>query len=344
MKYLNGFFLFLFSFLISCSRTESKSPFVHVDSTQPGVAAKFNGIIVQDSEVTKGIESDLYEEELKIYQMKLESLKSIITNKLIEKDTKSKGLDKNQYLEKYVYQNVSEADIDAFIKDRNLPKEQITKDIRERIRTVIQSEKNAKSVDNWIAKELGSNKVEVFFRKPTRPRINVEIGSSAILGSADAKVKIVEFSDFQCPHCSRAKTILDDVKKKYKNDVAIIFKHYPLPFHTQARVASNAALCAKSQDAASFWKMYDYMFNNQTKLAVADLKEQAKKVGLDMDKFNQCLNANTFDKEIQADIDHGNAIGVKSTPTIFINGQMVMGAQGIDVLSEIIDEELQAKK
>jgi len=199
------------------------------------------------------------------------------------------------------------------------------------------------SIDAWIAKELKGNKIEVFFKKPSRPKFNVEIGNSALLGSTDAKVKIVEFSDFQCPHCSRAKSILDEVKKKYKDDVAIVFKHYPLPFHTQARVASNAALCAKSLDEIAFWKMYDFMFANQTKLSVTDLKEQAKKIGLDSVKFTECFDANKFDKEIQADIDQGNSIGVKSTPTIFVNGQLVMGAQGVEVLSEIIDEEL-AKK
>lgn len=162
MNLMYGLILCLFSLVISCSRTESKSPFVHVNSTQPGVAAKFSGIIIQDSEVVKGIESDLYEEESKIYQMKMESLKNIIALKLMEKDSKSKGLDKNQYFEKYVYKNVSDADVDAFIKERNLPKEQITPDIRERIRTVIQAEKNAKSVETWISKEMGSNTVEVF--------------------------------------------------------------------------------------------------------------------------------------------------------------------------------------
>lgn len=329
--------------LVSCSRTESKSPFVHVESTQPGVAAKFESHIVQDAELVKGIESDIYEEEYKIYQMKMESLKNIVTEKIIAQDPKAKGMQKEQYLEKYIYQKVSESDIDAFIKERNLPKEQITKEIRERISTVIQTEKNSKSVENWLNKQMGSKKIEVFFKKPQRPRFNVEVGNAALLGSADAKVKIVEFSDFQCPHCSRAKLILDEVKKKYKNDVAIVFKHYPLPFHTQARIASNASLCAKSINESSFWKMYDYMFDNQTKLTAENLKEQAKKIGLDMTKFNECFDANKFDTQIQADIDQGNSIGVKSTPTLFVNGQLVMGAQSAEVLSEIIDEELQKK-
>jgi len=329
--------------LFACTRTESKPPFVHVESTQPGVAAKFSGNIIQESELIKGIESDIYEEELKIYQMKMDSLKNLIAEKIIQQDSKAKGMNKNQYLEKYVYKSVNDKDIDVFIKERNLPKEQITKDIRERIRTVIQGEKNNSSVDTWIAKQMGSNKIEIFFNKPQRPHFAVEIGNAAVLGASDAKVKIVEFSDFQCPYCSKAKTILDDIKKKYKNDVAIVFKHYPLPFHTQARVASNAALCAKSIDVGAFWKMYDFMFANQSKLSVTDLKEQAKKIGLDAAKFAECFDGNKFDQQIQSDIEQGNSIGVKSTPTLFVNGQLVMGAQGVEVLSEIIDEELSKK-
>lgn len=339
---LSIFMLTLLS-LFSCSRTESKPPYVYVDSAQPGVAAKFNGNIIQESDLVKGLESDLFEEEMKIYQMKMDSLKNLILDKIIAENPKGKGLNKAQFLEKFVYQSVADKDIDGFIKERNLPKEQITKEIRERIRGLIQGEKNAISIDSWIAKEMGSNTIEVFFKKPQRPRFVVDIGNAALLGSADAKVKIVEFSDFQCPHCSRAKTILDEVKKKYKNDVAIVFKHYPLPFHTQARIASNAALCAKSLNEGAFWKMYDYMFANQAKLAVSDLKDQAKKIGLDAVKFAECVDGNKFDQQVQSDIDQGNTIGVKSTPVIFVNGVMVMGAQGIEVFSEIIDEELKKK-
>lgn len=329
--------------IASCSKSESQTPFVFSDSNQPGVMAKFNDTIIQESDLIKGIETDIYEEEYKIYQMKMDRLKQIVSEKLIAADSKSKGLTKEQYFEKNVYESVSEKEIDSFIKDRNLPQDQITKEIRERIKTVIQGDKNAKAVDVWINKKMGSEKINVFFKKPTRPRFDVKIGDSSILGSPDAKVKIVEFSDFQCPHCSRAKVFLDDVKKKYKNDVAIVFKHYPLPFHTQARVASNAGLCAKSLNPDSFWKLYDYMFTNQTKLSEQDLKEQAKKIGLDPAKFNACLDAKTYDQVIQSDINHGNDVGVKSTPTIFINGQIILGAQPVEILSEIIDEEL-AKK
>lgn len=326
----------------SCSQSEGQSPFLYSDTNQPGVMAKYQDIVIQEKDLIKGIETDIYEEELKIYQMKMDRLKEIIADNLIKEDGKSKGLTKEQYFEKFVYSKVSDKEIDDFIKDRNLPKDQITKEIRERIKSVIQADKNGKSVEEWINKKLGSGKVSVFFKKPSRPKFDVKIGDAAIWGSPDAKVKIVEFSDFQCPHCSRAKMILDDVKKKYKDKVAIVFKHYPLPFHTQARVASNAALCAKSQNPESFWKLYDYMFANQAKLSVQELKDEAKKIGLKEKEFAECLDANKFDQVISEDINHGNEIGVKSTPSIFVNGKIVLGAQPIEVFSEIIDEELKA--
>lgn len=343
---MKNFFILLVVVVIaawSCSKSEGQSPFIYGDTNQPGVMAKYEDVIIQEKDLIKGIETDIYEEELKIYQMKMDRLKEVIADNLIKNDSKSKGLTKDQYFEKYVFSKVSEGEIDSFIKDRNLPKDQITKDIRERIKSVIQGDKNGKSVEEWINKKLGKNKVNVFFKKPLRPTFDVEIGDSPIWGSVDAKVKIVEFSDFQCPHCARAKMILDDVKKKYKDKVAIVFKNYPLPFHTQARVASNAALCAKSLDKDAFWKFYDYMFTNQSKLLVQDLKDQAKKIGLNVAEFSKCLDSNQFDQVVKADMDQGNELGVKSTPSIFVNGKIVLGAQPLETFSEIIDEELKAK-
>jgi len=329
----------------SCSRSESKTPFVFSPSKEPGIVAKFNEIKITESEIEKGIESELYEEKMKIYQMKFDKLKEIVSLKLMGQDSKSKGMSRDQYFEKYVFEKVADKEIDAFIKERNLPKEQITPDIRERIKTIVQGEKNSGSIDRWISKQLGSESIEVYFEKPLRPTFNVAIGNSPVMGILPAAVTIVEFSDFQCPHCARAKEIVDQIKKKYKNDVAVVFKNYPLPFHTQAKLAAVAGLCAHEQNSKDgFTKMHDYMFANQSKLGAEDLKAAAKATGLDSAKFDQCLTSAKHEESITADMNQANELGVKSTPTFFINGKLLMGAQPLEVFSELIDEELKTLK
>ena len=117
-------------------------------------------------------------------------------------------------------------------------------------------------------------------------------------------------------------------------------KHYPLPFHNYAKGAAEAALCANDQDKSKVWKMIDLMFENQAKLDNTGLKEFATKAGLKGDDLAKCMEAHKFAPAIEADIAEGNALGIKSTPTFFINGQMILGAQALEIFTDLIDEEL----
>ena len=160
------------------------------------------------------------------------------------------------------------------------------------------------------------------------------------MGKADAKVTIVEFSDFQCPFCSRGAEIMGQLKKKYGDKIKVVFKHFPLPFHTMAPLASEAALCAEEQKKGNFWKLHDLMFADQQNLLQGGLVEKAKKIGINEAEFSKCLNSRKFKKVVDADMALGQKVGVKSTPTFFVNGKMVNGAQPVEVFSEIIDEDL----
>ncbi len=174
--------------------------------------------------------------------------------------------------------------------------------------------------------------------------INVEVGNSPSFGKADAKVTIVEFSDFQCPFCSKAGEIVTELKKKYGNKIRVAFKHYPLPMHREARPASEASMCINEQSSDKFWKYHDILFKHQDKLDNASLETYAKEAGADVAKFKACFAAGKYKDAVQKDMEYGEKIGVKSTPTFFINGQLVAGAVPVDQFSEIIDEELENAK
>lgn len=160
------------------------------------------------------------------------------------------------------------------------------------------------------------------------------------VGDKDAKVTIVEFSDFQCPFCAKGADLLKEIKKKYGNKVKVVFKNFPLPFHNHAEAAAVAGLCANEQSVDSFWKMHDEMFANQEALDAEGLKKTAKKIGLKMDQFEKCVSENKHLAAVKADMEDGKKAKVKSTPTFFINGQVINGAQPMDVFAEAIDEEL----
>lgn len=157
-------------------------------------------------------------------------------------------------------------------------------------------------------------------------------------GPEFAKVTIIEFSDFQCPFCSRAVTTVKQVMDTYKDDVRVIWKHQPLPFHPNAMPAAEAAEAAREQ--GKFWQMHDLLFAHQSELSPAKYDEWAKQLGLDVDQFKASVEAHKNQKRIKEDSTLGNSIGANGTPTFFINGQLFVGAQPFEKFKQVIDAEL----
>ncbi len=174
----------------------------------------------------------------------------------------------------------------------------------------------------------------------------IPIGTSPVLGSATAPITIVEFSDFQCPFCSRGADTVEQLVKKYPNDVRVVFKHNPLPFHSSAPDASKAAMAAGEQ--GKFWEMHDILFKNQKEFKDANMKEMtsgfAKQIGLDVAKFQKDFADPKFDQIIKDDLALGSKLGVRGTPHFFINGERLSGAQPIDKFEAIVKAQLEEAK
>lgn len=333
--------LALFAFT-ACSDSTGKSQYLFKPAPKEGLAAKVGDLEVTNAELQDGIESELFEAESKVFEIKFNRLKTLLLQKYMDKDSRKKGLSNDEFLEKYIAKDVviSDKEIDAFIKDQNIPAEHINPQVREKIKSYLEMERKKEAVDKWIAEQTKKNPVEVYIPKPRRPTFPVEAGNSPFAGDKDAKVTIVEFSDFQCPFCAKGADILKEIKKKYGKKVKVVFKNFPLPFHNHAEQAAVAGMCANEQSTDSFWKMHDEMFANQDSLDAEGLKKTAKKIGLKMDAFEKCLTENKYLAQVKADMEEGKNVKVKSTPTFFINGQLINGAQPMEVFSELIDEEL----
>ncbi|HTA18446.1 MAG TPA: thioredoxin domain-containing protein [Polyangia bacterium] len=157
-------------------------------------------------------------------------------------------------------------------------------------------------------------------------------------GPATAKVNIVEFSDFQCPFCSRVVPTIQQIEKAYPNDVRIFFRHNPLPFHPNAPLAAEAAVAAQAQ--GKFWEMHDKMFANQQNILRPDLEKYAGEIGLDVGKFKEALDKGTGKATVQADLAAGQKIGVQGTPNFYIDGINLAGAQPFDEFKKVIDKEI----
>ena len=159
-------------------------------------------------------------------------------------------------------------------------------------------------------------------------------------GPADAPVTIIEFTDFQCPFCKRGADTVDQIIDTYGDQVHVVFRDFPLAaLHPDAPKAHEAAECADEQ--GRFWEMHDKLFGNQADVSIATLKGYAEDLGLDMDRFNACLDGSAMKAEIDADMAAGREYGVSGTPAFFINGMMLAGAQPFDSFASIIDAQLE---
>ena len=164
-------------------------------------------------------------------------------------------------------------------------------------------------------------------------------------GPDNAKVTIVEYSDFQCPFCSRGyQTLEKQVLANYGDKVKFYYKHYPLPFHPWAKKGAVAAECAKEQKPEAFWKLYAYLFENQGQITPDNVKDKStetlKDTGVDMAKWNDCFDNQKTAAKVDAQMQEGSNVGVRGTPGFIINGRLVSGAQPYENFKNIIDDEL----
>ncbi len=329
------------------SQAKTKPNIVTKDNPPaPGVVAKINGENINEEQLIGDDKMDFFELKKKEYELKMERLNRLIVEKMIGGEAKKANMSLDDYINKKVVGDVkiSDSDYKKFVKEKNVPESQLTPQLKERIMGYLQQMKKQELLQAYIAKVTKNNPVEVYFQKP-KMMVNVEPGNGPWFGGENAKVTIVEFSDFQCPYCAQGAERVHELKKKYGNKIKLYFRQFPLPptMHPQARQAAEASLCVNEQGMDKFWKYHDLLFKNQDKLDDANLAKFAKEAGADQAKFEECYKAKKYAAQVQSDMAYGEKVGVRSTPTFFVNGQLINGALPVESFSEIIDEELSAK-
>ena len=199
--------------------------------------------------------------------------------------------------------------------------------------------KAGKTVDEAI----GESKASKFGTRPTPKLLDDPVPiptlGSPVTGPADARITLVEFSDFQCPYCSKAIAQIYATLKAYPNDVRLIFKQYPLvELHPAAAISAAAALAAHRQ--GKFWEMHDVMFANRARLSRQSILAWANEIGLDMQRFTADLDSDAIKTAVLRDQADGDKAGVEGTPTVFLNGQRYNGDLAPDAFKPVIDGEL----
>jgi len=172
-------------------------------------------------------------------------------------------------------------------------------------------------------------------------RYSVNTQGAPVRGDPDAKLAVIEFSDFQCPFCGRVVPTLQQIQQEYGDKVRIVFKHLPLPMHPKAPAAHAAAEAAHRQ--GKFWEMHDKIFADQASMSPDKYQQYARDLGLDIAKFDRDTADAGVKQRIDADAAEATRMGVTGTPAFFVNGRFVSGAVGFDVFKTLLDEELGKK-
>lgn len=164
-------------------------------------------------------------------------------------------------------------------------------------------------------------------------------------GPATAPVTVVVFSDFQCPYCARGATRMEALGERFPDQLRIVFRQMPLNSHAHARPAARVALEARAQRGdVGFWTVHDLLFAQQPQLARPDLERLAASAGLDLPAVARVLDDAGHEAEIVRDLALARALGIRGTPTFFLNGRRVRGAQSVEVFADIVREELEVAR
>jgi protein-disulfide isomerase len=301
------------------------------------VLARVEGTEITQSDVKQINPSEFMNLERQLHDLRSQSLESAIQEELINLEAEARGMEPAEFLTAEVEAPVadpSDEEVADFFQERRLQGslEEMTPQIRAYLRNQSRSNRFTVLMSTLESRYSVERNLEPF-------RVDVASEGFPSKGPEDAPVTIVEFSDFQCPYCRLVLPALEQVEEAFGDQVRLVFRHFPLSqIHPLAMKAAQASLCA--EDQGMFWEMHDAMFADQRALQVDQLKETARDLGMDGGAFDECLDSDRYADEVASDLQAGQAIGVRGTPMIFINGRGLSGAKPFEELAEIIDDEL----
>lgn len=331
--------------LVSSIVAASVVPGLHsfAAAEQPDVLARVGDTTITRSEVVQAAAQALGDIERQRYEILAQAVNELVDQKLIEDAAAAAGQDPRAYLEAQIEPKVSpptDEQIQAFFNQvKSRLGGRTLEQVRPQIVQKLEGDQRQEAYDNLIAELREKNDVQILIEPY---RVEVSDDDDPYRGAADAPVTIVEFSDYQCPFCSRAEDVVDQLLEDYGKHIKVVFRDLPLEsLHPDAPKAHEAAGCAEEQDR--FWAMHEKLFANRSALGRDKLIEFATDLGLDVGAFTTCLDEGQRSAEVEADIAAAQAQGITGTPAFFINGRLLSGAQPYEAFEKVILDELRRK-
>jgi protein-disulfide isomerase len=275
-----------------------------------------------------------------VHRIRMATTRRAVDDHLLARAARDKGVGTEEFVRTHLdtaTKRPDEAEVEAWYNANKNEKAPPLELVRGQVEEAMMKERSQAAYDALLAGLRKSTKVDTKLPDVRPPAQDVAPAvHTATFGSADAKVRIVEFSDFECPYCSRAAKAVDAVKKQFGDQVQFAYRHFPLSFHPAARPAAELSQCAQEQ--GKFWALHDEIFEHQAELSAESLRGMAERAGLDMGKVDECLMSGRAAKQVEEDMAKANEVGVRGTPAFYVNGRAFDGNP--EELVSAVDDEL----
>ena len=305
----------------------------------PEVVATVNDQPISAEDLTTSMRGQLLQMEMERYEAMKKQLDSLVAQRLVALEAAARGVSVEDLERIEIFAKmdpVSPEQVRDFYDANAERMPRSFEELQGRITVHLQRQAELRRREA-LARELRE-------RYPVRislapPRADVHADDDPFMGPENAPVTLIEFSDFQCPYCRRVQGVLKRLMTAYHGQLKLVFRDFPLrQIHPEAQKAAEAAQCANDQ--GQFWPYHDRLFA-ATELAVTDLKLYAVEMGLDAERFNDCLDSEKYSQEVQRDIDDARAAGVNATPSFFVNGLPIHGAVPFERFVELVELALE---
>lgn len=301
----------------------------------PAVVARVSGTNLTMADLQRKEGGKLLQAEYQYYLNERKALEELIDDQLIANEARRRNISLDQLLNTEVYKDVkdpTEDQLEVYYEglDTQEPYEAVRADVLAHIRELRRTKARAAFIEN-LRKQAN---IDVLLMPPST---DVNIAKAYTKGSQDAPVVFVEFADYECPYCQKVNPQIQQIKKEYGDKVALVFKDFPLPMHHSAEKAAEAARCAGEQ--GKFWEYHDVLFYSKL-LDVDALKEHARVLKLDGDKFDDCLDSGREAAAVKQDLEEGKSLGLTGTPSFFVNGHFFSGVIDFATLRDMVNQQL----
>ena len=307
--------------------------------TPETVVATVNRIEITQKQVDESVAAQIYPLQQQLYAIRKAALENLITTKILESEAAARRISIDDLRKQLTFGevNVTRAQVeDAYKQNASFFATMSPDEARERLRLDLENQARMKHYRTGL--DALRKKWIVTMNMPPPVFVSgLDDGGSPVKGATNPGVTIVEFSDFECPFCKQAQSVLTQIVESYGRTVRLVFKHLPLEGHRNSLPAARAAYCASEQDR--FWQFHDAVFAAGN-LSPPVFEQIASDLGLGLPKFQDCVASERSRAAVIKDIEAARLLRIESTPSFVVNGKIIKGALSFADFQRIVEQEL----